>query len=61
MRGLPSGKGACHAWYGPYLPGNGAQDIISIAKMTARDLAPEHTDQATQIFGTSGLITYSRV
>jgi alkylation response protein AidB-like acyl-CoA dehydrogenase len=45
-----------------YMQGNGGdQDIISIAKMTASDLAREHTDQAMQIFGASGLIAYSRV
>jgi alkylation response protein AidB-like acyl-CoA dehydrogenase len=45
-----------------YVLGNGGdQDIISIAKMTASDLAREHTDQAMQIFGASGLIAYSRV
>jgi alkylation response protein AidB-like acyl-CoA dehydrogenase len=45
-----------------YMLGNGGdQDIISIAKMTASDLAREHTDQAMQIFGASGLIAYSRV
>lgn len=45
-----------------YMEGNGGdQDIISIAKMTASDLAREHTDQAMQIFGASGLIAYSRV
>lgn len=45
-----------------YMEGDGGdQDIISIAKMTASDLAREHTDQAMQIFGASGLIAYSRV
>ena len=45
-----------------YMQGTGGdQDIISIAKMTASDLAREHTDQAMQIFGASGLIAYSRV
>jgi alkylation response protein AidB-like acyl-CoA dehydrogenase len=45
-----------------YMEGNGGdQDIISIAKMTASDLAREHTDQAMQIFGASGMIAYSRV
>jgi alkylation response protein AidB-like acyl-CoA dehydrogenase len=45
-----------------YMQGKGGdQDIISIAKMTASDLAREHTDQAMQIFGASGLIAYSRV
>jgi alkylation response protein AidB-like acyl-CoA dehydrogenase len=45
-----------------YMEGNGGdQDIISLAKMTASDLAREHTDQAMQIFGASGMIAYSRV
>jgi alkylation response protein AidB-like acyl-CoA dehydrogenase len=45
-----------------YMLGSGGdQDIISIAKMTASDLAREHTDQAMQIFGATGLIAYSRV
>lgn len=39
----------------------GDQDLISVAKMTASDLARQHTDQAMQIFGASGLVSGSRV
>lgn len=45
-----------------YMEGNGGdQDIISVAKMTASDLARHHTDQAMQIHGASGLIAHGRV
>ncbi|MEO3887126.1 acyl-CoA dehydrogenase family protein [Nonomuraea sp. B5E05] len=39
----------------------GDQDLISVAKMTASDLAREHTDQAMQLFGASGMVIGSRV
>jgi alkylation response protein AidB-like acyl-CoA dehydrogenase len=39
----------------------GDQDLISVAKMTASDLAREHTDQAMQVFGASGMTIGSRV
>lgn len=39
----------------------GNQDLISVAKMTASDLARQHTDEAMQIFGASGLVIGSRV
>lgn len=39
----------------------GDQDLISVAKMTASDLAREHTDAAMQISGASGMALGSRV
>lgn len=39
----------------------GDQDLISVAKMTATDLAREHTDEAMQIFGAAGVVLHSRV
>lgn len=39
----------------------GDQDLISVAKVTASDLAREHTDQAMQIFGAAGMQAHSRV
>jgi alkylation response protein AidB-like acyl-CoA dehydrogenase len=43
-----------------FMIGNGGdQDVISIAKMTASDLAREHTDQAMQIHGALGLIAHN--
>ncbi|GAA1365511.1 acyl-CoA dehydrogenase family protein [Arthrobacter rhombi] len=39
----------------------GDQDLISVAKVTASDLARLHTDHAMQIFGASGLTFHARV
>lgn len=39
----------------------GDQDLISVAKVTSSDLARQHTDQAMQIFGASGLAFHARV
>lgn len=39
----------------------GDQDLISVAKVTASDLARQHTDQAMQIFGALGLTFHARV
>ncbi|MEW1819259.1 acyl-CoA dehydrogenase family protein [Arthrobacter sp. NPDC080031] len=45
-----------------YMEGRGGdQDLISIAKMTASDLARLHTDEAMQIFGAAGVTLHSRV
>lgn len=41
--------------------GGGDQDLISIAKMTASDLARAHTDEAMQIHAASGIRAHSRV
>lgn len=41
--------------------GGGDQDVISIAKMTASDLARHHTDEAMQIFAASGIRAHSSV
>jgi alkylation response protein AidB-like acyl-CoA dehydrogenase len=43
------------------LGGGGDQDVISIAKMTASDLARRHTDEAMQVYAASGLPEYSHV
>jgi alkylation response protein AidB-like acyl-CoA dehydrogenase len=45
-----------------FMAGDGGdQDVISMAKMTASDLAREHTDQAMQIYAAAGFVSHSPV